>query len=160
MTVAAAQANVDSAQLSVTSAEKALAATTLRAPMAGTVTAVNGAVGTTVSGGGSSSVIVLVVVERLGRRERRRRPRRRGGELELLGRRRASSSFIMLAQLSRFKLEVALSESDIGKVKVGQSATVTVNAASGEEVAAHVTTSACSRRPRSAAPAAARSATR
>ena len=42
MTVAAAQANVDSAQLSVTSAEKDVAATTLRAPIAGTVTAVNG----------------------------------------------------------------------------------------------------------------------
>ena len=45
----------------------------------------------------------------------------------------------MLAQLSKLKLEVALSESDIGKVEVGQSATVTVNAASGEEVAGHVT---------------------
>ncbi len=51
----------------------------------------------------------------------------------------SSGSFIVLAQLSRLKLEVGLSESDIGKVEVGQSATVTVNAASGEEVAAHVT---------------------
>src|SRR6478672_3509531 len=50
-----AQAEADSAQLSVESAEKAVAATTLRAPMAGTVTAVNGAVGQTVSGGSTSS---------------------------------------------------------------------------------------------------------
>jgi RND family efflux transporter MFP subunit len=50
----------------------------------------------------------------------------------------AASAFIVLAQLSRLKLEVALSESDIGKVKTGQRATVTINAASGEEVAAHV----------------------
>jgi multidrug efflux pump subunit AcrA (membrane-fusion protein) len=49
------------------------------------------------------------------------------------------TAFVVLAQLSKLKLEVALSESDIGKVKVGQSATVTVNAASGEQVAAHVT---------------------
>ena len=35
-------------------------------------------------------------------------------------------------------LEVSLSESDIGEVKVGQQATVTVNAASGEEVAGKV----------------------
>jgi len=50
----------------------------------------------------------------------------------------ASTAFIVLAQLSKLKIEVALSESDIGKVKTGQKATVTINAASGEEVAAHV----------------------
>ena len=36
-------------------------------------------------------------------------------------------------------MEVSLSESDIGKVKKGQAATVTVNAASGQEFEAHVT---------------------
>ena len=36
-------------------------------------------------------------------------------------------------------MQVSLSESDIGSVKVGQPATVTVNAASGEEFAARVT---------------------
>jgi hypothetical protein len=36
-------------------------------------------------------------------------------------------------------MDVSLSESDIGSVKVGQPATVTVNAASGEQFAAHVT---------------------
>ena len=51
----------------------------------------------------------------------------------------SGSGVITLAQLSRLKIEVSLSESDIGKVKVGQAATVTVNAASGEEFAAHVT---------------------
>ena len=35
-------------------------------------------------------------------------------------------------------MDVSLSESDIGSVKVGQSATVTVNAASGEQFAARV----------------------
>jgi multidrug efflux pump subunit AcrA (membrane-fusion protein) len=49
-----------------------------------------------------------------------------------------ADAFIVLAQLSHLKMEVALSESDIGKVKKGQKATVTINAASGEEVAAHV----------------------
>ena len=51
----------------------------------------------------------------------------------------AATAFIVLAQLSKLKLEVGLSESDIGKVKVGQAATVTVNAASGEDVGGHVT---------------------
>ncbi len=53
----------------------------------------------------------------------------------------ASSSaggFVVLADLHRLKLDVSLGESDIGKVRKGQSATVTVNAASGEKAAAHV----------------------
>jgi multidrug efflux pump subunit AcrA (membrane-fusion protein) len=137
MTVAAAQANVDSAQLSVTSAEKALAATTLRAPMAGTVTAVNGSVGTTVSGGASSSSSSssssdsggASVTGGLG-----------GADSSSSSSGSSSgSSFITLAQISRYKMEVSLSESDIGSVKVGQPATVTVNAASGEQFAARVT---------------------
>jgi multidrug efflux pump subunit AcrA (membrane-fusion protein) len=137
MSVAAAQANVDSAQLSVTSAEKTLAATTLRAPMAGTVTVVNGSVGTTVGGGGSSSSSSSSSSDSGGASVT-------GG----LGGAGASSSasgsssslaFLTLAQISRYKMQVSLSESDIGSVKVGQPATVTVNAASGEEFAARVT---------------------
>ncbi len=134
MTVAAAQASLDSAQLSVTSAEKDVAATTLRAPMAGTVTAVNGAVGTTVSGSSSSSSSSsssgsggATVTGGLG-----------GGASTSTSSSSSSSSFITLAQLSRFRMQVSLSESDIGSVKVGQPATVTVNAASGEEFAARV----------------------
>jgi multidrug efflux pump subunit AcrA (membrane-fusion protein) len=135
MTVAAAQANVDSAQLSVESAEKAVAATTLRAPMAGTVTAVNGSVGQTVSSGSSSSSSSSSstgstgpsVTGGLG-----------GGGADSSSSSSGGSSFITLAQVSRFKMEVSLSESDIGSVKVGQPATVTVNAASGEQFAARV----------------------
>jgi multidrug efflux pump subunit AcrA (membrane-fusion protein) len=139
MTVAAAQANVDSAQLSVTSAEKAVAATTLRAPMAGTVTAVNGSVGTTVGSGSSSSSSSssssgsssngASVAGGLGGS---------GSDSSSSGS-SSGSSFITLAQISRFKMEVSLSESDVGSVKVGQPATVTVNAASGEQFAARVT---------------------
>jgi multidrug efflux pump subunit AcrA (membrane-fusion protein) len=139
MTVAAAQANVDSAQLSVTSAEKAVAATTPRAPMAGTVTAVNGSVGTTVGSGSSSSSSSssssgsssngASVAGGLGGS---------GSDSSSSGS-SSGSSFITLAQISRFKMEVSLSESDVGSVKVGQPATVTVNAASGEQFAARVT---------------------
>jgi multidrug efflux pump subunit AcrA (membrane-fusion protein) len=137
MTVAAAQANVDSAQLSVTSAEKALAATTLRAPMAGTVTAVNGSVGTTVSGGASSSTSSSSSSDSGGASV----TGGLGGADSSSGSSGSSSgsSFITLAQISRYKMEVSLSESDIGSVKVGQPATVTVNAASGEQFAARVT---------------------
>jgi multidrug efflux pump subunit AcrA (membrane-fusion protein) len=138
MTVAAAQANVESAQLSVQSAEKAVAATTLRAPMAGTVTAIDGSVGQTVSGGSSSSSSSsssstgsngASVAGGLGG----------GSASSSSSGASGGSSFITLAQVSRFKMEVSLSESDIGSVKVGQPATVTVNAASGEQFAARVT---------------------
>jgi multidrug efflux pump subunit AcrA (membrane-fusion protein) len=139
MTVAAAQANVDSAQLSVESAEKAVAATTLRAPMAGTVTAVNGSVGQTVSGGSSSSASSssssssgsdgTSVAGGLGG----------SGANSSASSSSGGSSLVTLAQISRFRMQVSLSESDIGSVKVGQPATVTVNAASGEQFAARVT---------------------
>jgi len=139
MTVAAAQANVESAQLSVQSAEKAVTATTLRAPMAGTVTAIDGSVGgQTVSGGSSSSSSSsssstgsngASVAGGLGG----------GSASSSSSGASGGSSFITLAQVSRFKMEVSLSESDIGSVKVGQPATVTVNAASGEQFAARVT---------------------
>jgi hypothetical protein len=50
----------------------------------------------------------------------------------------SSSAFITLADLHRLTMDVSLSEADIGDVKVGQSATVTVNAADDVELAAHV----------------------
>jgi multidrug efflux pump subunit AcrA (membrane-fusion protein) len=108
--VESAQAAVDKAELALEDARNALDDTVLRAPMAGTVAAINGAVGDT-AGSGSDT------------------PEAGGG----------GSGFIVLAALSRLKLEVGLSESDIGKVVVGQSATITINAASGEKVAGHVT---------------------
>jgi hypothetical protein len=52
----------------------------------------------------------------------------------------SSSPFIQLVNVHRLTLQVALSESDIGKVKVGQAATITINALTdSQEVAATVT---------------------
>ena len=53
--LAGAQASVLQAQISLANAQKAYAETTLRAPVAGVVAAVNGTVGTQATGGGSSS---------------------------------------------------------------------------------------------------------
>ncbi len=53
--LAGAQASVLQAQISLANAKKAYVETTLRAPVAGVVAAVNGTVGTQASGGGSSS---------------------------------------------------------------------------------------------------------
>jgi multidrug efflux pump subunit AcrA (membrane-fusion protein) len=118
MSVAAAQAALDSAQLAVTNAEHAVTATYLRAPAAGTIAAVNGSVGDTVGGASSSAASPTQASS---------------------GATSTSSGFVTLVQLTRYHLDVSLSESDIGKVKLGQAATVTVNAASGGQFAAHVT---------------------
>ncbi|HEY4410863.1 MAG TPA: efflux RND transporter periplasmic adaptor subunit [Acidimicrobiia bacterium] len=58
--VAQATAALHQAQLTVTGAQKTLDATTLKAPVAGTITALNGAVGGTVSAGGSTAFATLV----------------------------------------------------------------------------------------------------
>jgi len=102
VSVESAQAGVESAQLALDEAEDALDDTLLRAPMAGTVASISGAVGEDAGAGGDTA-------------------------------------FMVLAALSRLKLEVALSEADIGKVETGQSATIEVSAASGEQVAGEVT---------------------
>lgn len=123
--VASATAAVKSAELSVAKAEKALAATKLRAPMAGTVAEVNGAVGDTVGSSASASSGAADAGSTAAGAED-------GAGAD------SGSGFITLAQVSRFRMEVSLSESDVGKVKAGQAATVTVNAVSGTELAAHV----------------------
>ena len=135
MSEASAAAAVESAQLAVDKAEQALAATSLRAPDAATVAAVNGAAGdqvtagssgTSGSGGSSSSTGAGAGAG--------------GASATGSSSGSTSSGFITLTQLSRMHLDVSLSESDIGDVKVGQAATVTVNAASGEQVAGKVIT--------------------
>jgi multidrug efflux pump subunit AcrA (membrane-fusion protein) len=127
--VASATAAVKSAELSVAKAEEALAATKLRAPMAGTIAAVDGAVGDTVGSGSSASASS-------GSADAGSAAADAGADAGASS--GSSSAFITLAQVSRFRMDVSLSESDIGKVKVGQAATVTVNAVAGTELAAHV----------------------
>lgn len=53
--------------------------------------------------------------------------------------RSGSSVSIVVSQLRRLKMEVSFSESDIGKVKVGQPATVSVSSMEGTELAGRVT---------------------
>ena len=46
---------------------------------------------------------------------------------------------MVLAQLHRLKMEVSFSESDIGKVREGQTATVSIDSMEGTELAGEVT---------------------
>ncbi len=104
--------------------------------MAGTVAAIAGAVGDTVGSGSSSSGSGsgdtgsgASVAGGLGG----------GGSSSPSGSGSGTSSgFITLAQVSRFQMQVSMSESDIGKVKAGQQSTVTVNAVSGAQFSARV----------------------
>jgi multidrug efflux pump subunit AcrA (membrane-fusion protein) len=140
VSVAAAEAAVESAKLTVTKTEKALAATKLIAPTSGTVAAVNGAVGDNItagssgssgSSGGSSGGSSPSVAGGLGADS--------SSSSSSSNNQSSSSGFITVVKVHRFTMDVSLSESDIGSVKIGQDATVTVNAASGEQFAAHVT---------------------
>ena len=115
-----AEANLREAELTVKSARQEVRETTLRAPISGTVASISGSVGETVSGGSSSGD---------------------GSEAPPLatGAEESGSAFMVLAQVHRLKMEVSFSEADIGKVREGQTATVSVDSIEGTELAGHVT---------------------
>jgi multidrug efflux pump subunit AcrA (membrane-fusion protein) len=121
-----AEANLREAELSVRSARQEVRETTLRAPISGTIAQVSGSVGETVTGGSSGG----------GGTSESSAPGAVGDESSGES---SGSAFIVLAQLHRLKLEVSFSESDIGKVRKGQAATVSVDAMEGTELAGRVT---------------------
>jgi hypothetical protein len=131
---------VASAQLAVQQAKDALAATDLRAPIAGTVASVTGQVGDQVSGSASASAGTPSTGSGTGGSASGSGGSGQGSGSGASSSSTASStgSFVTLVKLHTLTMDVQLSESDIGSVKVGQSATVTVNALQGQEMAAHV----------------------
>jgi multidrug efflux pump subunit AcrA (membrane-fusion protein) len=140
-TIASDQASVDSAKASLASAKEALAETKLYAPISGTVVSLaSTAPGETVSAGsggssGSSSSpassssssggsgLAALAAGTLG-----------GGSSSSS----SSSGFAEIINTKQLTMTVPLSESDIAAVKVGQSVNVTLDALSGVELAAHV----------------------
>jgi macrolide-specific efflux system membrane fusion protein len=139
---ASAAAAVDSAQLALKSAEQALADTELRAPAPATVAAISGSVGDTVGSGSStastsssSSASPSSTPSSSSASPSSSASSSSAGATASTS---GSPGFITLAQLSRFKMDVSVSEADVGKVKVGQPATVTVDAVSGLKLSGHV----------------------
>ncbi|HTQ69619.1 MAG TPA: HlyD family efflux transporter periplasmic adaptor subunit [Solirubrobacteraceae bacterium] len=144
--LASARAQVKSAKLSVQSAEQAVSNTKLYAPESGTIVTLSGEVGETVSGTGttrsaSSSSGSSDASSGTGASS--------GGNGSSSGSSGAgssnsgegstgSSSFAVLSNLESLQLVVPLSESEIGNVHAGQTATVTIEALKGRKVAAHV----------------------
>jgi len=144
-TAAQKAANVASAQAAVDKAQAALAQTTLTAPMTGIVASVGASVGEQVSGGGSASTSGSSGSGGSGS----------GGSGSSGGGGgggggsgnsgggasdgSSGSAFIVLADLDAMNVVVPFSESDVGKLRAGQPATISVNALPNEQLAAHVT---------------------
>ncbi|MER6583194.1 efflux RND transporter periplasmic adaptor subunit [Nonomuraea sp. NPDC001023] len=93
-------------------AERTVAATVLRAPFKGTVTAVNGSVGGTASGSGGNQS-----------------QSQSQGQSQSNG--SGTGGFVDLADTGRLQLVGTFTESDVGKLEQGQKATVTFDALPG-----------------------------
>jgi multidrug efflux pump subunit AcrA (membrane-fusion protein) len=142
--IASARAAVKSDKLTVQSDEQAVQDTNLYAPESGTIVSLSGQVGEVVSGGGttrssSSSSSSTGSDTATGASATGAAGRSTTGASSASSSTGASSSaFAVLSDLSTLQLVVPLSESEIGNVKAGQIATVTVEALSGAKLAAHV----------------------
>jgi membrane fusion protein, macrolide-specific efflux system len=151
--IASARANVSSDKLTVQSDEEAVQNTKLYAPEDGTIVSLSGQVGETASGGGttkassssssssggSSSGTAATGGAAAGSRTGATGASSSSGTSGSSSSSDSSStSFAVLSDLSSMQLVVALSESEIGNVKHGQTATVTVEALDGAKLAAHV----------------------
>jgi multidrug efflux pump subunit AcrA (membrane-fusion protein) len=143
--IASARAAVKSDRLTVKSDEESVADTKLIAPQDGTIVSLAGEVGETVSGGGTSRASSSSESSS-GSGSSSSAGGGAGSGSSSSGSSSATgsssgssgSSFAVLSDLSSMKLVVPLSESEVGSVKVGQPATVTVEALKSAKLAAHV----------------------
>ncbi|MEV6872695.1 HlyD family efflux transporter periplasmic adaptor subunit [Amycolatopsis sp. NPDC051128] len=131
--VTSAQAKLDQAELDVQTAQTALDNTTLYAPGAGTVTAINGSVGQQASSGSSSSGSQSTSSSGSGQ----------GGQGSSNSSAASSSSssgsgFITITNMTGLVVTTSVAEIDVSKVKTGQKATVTLNALPDKPVQATV----------------------
>ena len=144
-TLASARAAVNSDKLAVESDEQAVQSTKLYAPESGTIITLSGEVGETVSASGTTKGATAASSSATGG-SAAGAGAGRGGAGSGAGASGSSSSssgssgaaFAVLGKLGSMRLVVGLSESEIGQVKVGQTATVTIEALSGSKLAAHV----------------------
>ncbi len=105
--IANAENQVAQAESTLAAAKRAVDGTVLKAPMAGTVVAISGAVGG--SSGGSSG----------------------GGNGSSSSSSSSGSGFVQLADLTKLQVAAGVAEADATRLKAGQSATVTWNALTG-----------------------------
>ncbi|GIE31278.1 RND transporter [Actinoplanes italicus] len=118
-----AENQVTTAALAVDEAEAGVDGTVLTAPMAGTVTAVNGTLGGSASGSSSSTSSSSGGSQAGGS----------SGSTESSG-----SGFVEIADLTKMQVAASFAEADATSLKDGQVATVTWNALSGTSQSARV----------------------
>ena len=126
-TLAQDRASVLQADVSLQVAQRTLDQTALRAPVAGTVSAVSGVVGQSVSGGGTSSNATSSSASSST-----------GGASTTGTTSTSSSGFVELVNLHGLQVTGSFSESDAAKIRLGQAGTITVSALPNEKLAAHV----------------------
>jgi multidrug efflux pump subunit AcrA (membrane-fusion protein) len=155
--IASARAAVQSDRLAVEGDEQALADTKLYAPKTGTIVSLAGEVGENVSAQGTTKASSAGVSSSggsgssgsgTGAAGASAAGRSGAGSSSSSGSSgssgsagssgSSSSAFAVLSDLSSMQLVVPLSESEIGSVRDGQTATVTVEALDGSKLAAHV----------------------
>ena len=151
--ISSARAAVQSDKLSVEGDEQALADTKLYAPKTGTIVSLAGEIGENVSAqgttkassassssgsGSSGSGASAAGASSSSGRSATGSSTASGGSSSSSGSSAAGSAFAVLSDLSSMQIVAPLSESEIGSVKVGQTATVTVEALNGTKLAAHV----------------------
>lgn len=138
-------AQVKQAELQVEQAQDAVRSTTIYAPFAGTVTAMNGAVGQR-SGGGGTSAGNTGGGSGSGGGSQGGSSGGRGGPSGIpdipqppsQGSSGGGSGFLTITDLSGYQISATFSEIDIVKLKVGQTAQVAVNALGGKKFPAKV----------------------
>lgn len=138
--LASARAAVKSDLLTVHGDEQAVQNTRLLAPESGTIASLSGQVGEVVSGSGTTRVSSSTSSTASGAGAGAGSGSSRTGSAATgsASTGSSSSSFAVLTDLSAMQLVVPLSESEVGSVRVGQPATVTVEALAGHKFAAHV----------------------
>ncbi|TCC17956.1 efflux RND transporter periplasmic adaptor subunit [Kribbella sindirgiensis] len=129
--LAKAKADKEQSDQNVEAAQAAVDATTLKAPIAGTITAINGAVGSVAGGSSSNSSSGSA------------------GQGSTSGQGSVSTStsattsgtgFVDMADLKSLQVVAAFPEADAIKIKAGQTATVTLNAEPGTTLTASLAT--------------------
>ncbi|MGO9875510.1 MAG: biotin/lipoyl-binding protein [Acidimicrobiia bacterium] len=126
--LAQSQASIVSAQAQLQTAQKNLSETTLRAPVAGVVAAVNGLVGQqSGSGGGGSSSSSSSGGSSAS-----------SGASSSSASSSSSSAFIELTDVNLLEVKVGFTETDAPNVHVGQAATITLDALPNQTFTGHV----------------------
>ncbi|MGI8558544.1 MAG: hypothetical protein ACR2ND_09585 [Solirubrobacteraceae bacterium] len=145
--LASAQAGVKTAQLSVAAAQQALDETQLRAPASGVVGSVSGVVGETVGGGsggsagssaGASGASSSGGAAGGGAAASSGGSASGGSSSSSSSGTSSSGAVVSLTSLHGLQLAAGFSESDATKIKVGQAASVTVDALPSHQIGAHV----------------------